>query len=168
MDREALLRRRRELYRQHRERETPEEREVRLSRRRDYYRRRRAALSIQEYESNLRERRTTYSTDASTNAQAVDRSELVQNSGSSADQGYAELPRFDHPDVTAKITEFHTYVDSLQSAKCEVCLEQFPNLRVDSHQCCRRCATDKHVPKLFSCQNNMNPGAVPPELTVSC
>ena len=71
-------------------------------------------------------------------------------------------------DITAKITEFHTHVDSLQSAKCEVCLEQFPNLRVDNHQCCRRCATDKHVPKLFSCQNNMNPGAVPPELTVSC
>ena len=38
MDREALLRRRRELYRQRREREMPEEREVRLSRRREYYR----------------------------------------------------------------------------------------------------------------------------------
>ena len=37
MDKEALLRRRRELYRQRRERETPEEREVR-SRRREYYR----------------------------------------------------------------------------------------------------------------------------------
>ena len=34
MDREALLRRRRELYRQRRERETPEESEVRLFRRR--------------------------------------------------------------------------------------------------------------------------------------
>ena len=111
MDREALLRRRRELYRQRRDREMPEEREVRLSRRRDYYRRRRAALSTEEH---------------------VDRSELGQNSGRSADQGCVELPRFDHPDVTAKITEFHTYVDSLQSAKCEVCLEQFPNLRHNS------------------------------------
>ena len=35
-------------------------------------------------------------------------------------------------DVIAKITEFHTHVDSLQSAKCEVCLEQLPNLRVDN------------------------------------
>ena len=83
MDREALLRHRRELYRQRRDRETPEEREVRLSRRRDYYRRRRAALSTEEH---------------------VDRSELGQNSGRSADQGCVELPRFDHPDVTAKIT----------------------------------------------------------------
>ena len=38
MDREALLRCRRELYRQRRERETPEEKEVRLSGRREYYR----------------------------------------------------------------------------------------------------------------------------------
>ena len=38
MDREALLRRCRELYRQRRERETPDEKEVRLSGRREYYR----------------------------------------------------------------------------------------------------------------------------------
>ena len=105
MDREALLRRRRELYRQRRERETPEESEVRLFRRREYYRGRRAALCTEEHESSLRERRTTYSTDASTIAQ-VDRSELAQNSGSSADQGYVELLQLDHPDVTAKITEW--------------------------------------------------------------
>ena len=107
MDREALLRRRRELYRQRRERETPEESEVRLFRRREYYRRRRAALCTEEHESSLRERRTTYSTDASTNAQ-VDRSELAQISGRSADQGYVKLPWFDHPDVTAKITVSYT------------------------------------------------------------
>ena len=84
MDREALLRRRRELYRQRRERETPEESEVRLFRRREYYRRRRAAQCIEEHAYSLREWRTIYSTDASTNAQ-VGRSELAQNSGSSAD-----------------------------------------------------------------------------------
>ena len=105
MDRETLLRHHRELYRQRRERETPEEREVRLSRRREYYRHRRAALCTEEHESSLCERRTTYSTDASTNAQ-VDRSELTQNSGSSADQWYVELLQLDHPDVTAKITEW--------------------------------------------------------------
>ena len=49
MDTEALLRCRRELYRQRRDRETPEEREVRLSRWRDYYRHRRAALSTEEH-----------------------------------------------------------------------------------------------------------------------
>ena len=38
MDREALLSRRRELYRQRREREMPDEKELRLSGRREYYR----------------------------------------------------------------------------------------------------------------------------------
>ena len=79
MDREALFRRRRELYRQHREREMPEERKVRLSQRREYYRCQRAALSIEEHEFSLLEWRITYSIDASTNAQA-DHSQLEQNS----------------------------------------------------------------------------------------
>ena len=80
---------------------------MRLFQRRDYYRRRRAALSTKEHESSLREWRTTYSTDASTNAQ-VDRSKLAQKSGRSADQGSVELPRFDHTDVTAKIIVSYT------------------------------------------------------------
>ena len=122
MDREALFRSCRKLYQQHREREIPEEREVRFAQRREYYRRQRAALNTEEHESSLRERRTTYSPDALTNAQ-VDHSELAQNSGRGVDQGYVELPWFDQSDVTAKITELHTHMDSFQSAKFEVCLE---------------------------------------------
>ena len=132
-DREALLTCCREVYWEHREREMPEEREVRLAQRREYYRHWRAALNTKEHESSLLlERRRAYSTNSR-----------------SVDQGCVELPKFDHPDLIAKITEFHMQMDSLQSAKCEVCLEQFPNLRVDIHQCCRWCAADKHVPKLF-------------------
>ena len=54
-------------------------------------------------------------------------------------------------------------MDSLQLIKCELCQERFPNLQVDAHQVYKRCASDKHEPKLFSTQN-MNPGS---ELTVS-
>ena len=62
-----------------------------ISRRREYYRHRRAALCTEEHESSLRKQRTTYScTNILTNAQ-VDHSELTQNSGSSADQGYHGL-----------------------------------------------------------------------------
>ena len=50
-DREALLQRRRELYQQQRERETPEEREIRLASRREYYRRCSAALRADQHES---------------------------------------------------------------------------------------------------------------------
>ena len=65
------------------------------------------------------------------------------------------------------MTEFHEHMDSLQPTKCEVCQKRFPNLRVDSQQTCKRCASEKHEPKLFSTLNNMNPGRLPPELTVS-
>ena len=73
-------------------------------------------------------------------------------------------PQFDQPSVIAKMTEFHVHMimmDLLQSTKCEVCQERFPNLRVDAHHTCEQCAFDKHEPKPFSTQNNMNPG---PEL----
>ena len=34
---------------------------------------------------------------------------------------------------------------------------------------CLRCTSDKHSPKVYSSDNNMNPGCVPPELMVgSC
>ena len=32
---------------------------------------------------------------------------------------------------------------------------------------CVRCSRDKHIPKMYSIANNMNPGDVPPELTVN-
>ena len=54
------------------------------------------------------------------------------------------------------------------SAKCETCLECFPNLPVSSQPNgvieCRRCAHNRHIPKLFSKGNNMDPGAVPTQL----
>ena len=87
-DRETLLRRCKELYWQHRERETPEEREVRLARRREYYTHWRTALSTEQQESILQQRREAYST-------YVEVDELAQSSGKSADQGSidsAEIP----------------------------------------------------------------------------
>ena len=77
-------------------------------------------MSTEQHEAILQHRRAAYSTNAQ-----VD--ELVQSSSSSnADQGTVnsvEFPQFDHPNIIAKMTEFHTHMDSLQSAKCEVCLE---------------------------------------------
>ena len=31
---------------------------------------------------------------------------------------------------------------------------------------CVRCSRDKHIPNMYSCANNMNPGSVSPELMV--
>ena len=82
---------------------------------------------------------------------------IAQSSGRSADQGTinsVEIPQYKDDRSSP------THMDSLQSAKCEVCLEQFPNLTVDTDQCCRQCAADNHALKLCSSQNNKKPGVV--------
>ena len=60
---------------------------------------------------------------------------------------------------------------SVQSPeKREACLERFPKLSVTTQANgineCIRCGNDKHIPKLFSSANNMDLGAVPPQLQV--
>ena len=88
-------------------------------------------------------------------------------------QRTSELPPLQQPAVHSKMKTFHSRLGSLQVTKCVTCLERFPGLNVtvvapDSNDaecvCCRR---DKHIPKVYSSANNMNPGAVPPELLVA-
>ena len=79
-----------------------------------------------------------------------------------------EVPSFDDPVVVRKMTKFHNNrLSSLQARRCTVCIERFPSIYVDTTSICKRCCNDKHVPKLYSADNNMDPGPVPPELTVS-
>ena len=188
---ESLRRRRRELYRIRMDRETPEEAELRRARRRERYRLTRQAQTAEQAElrratrrQNDRQRRDHLSAEQS--QLILQQRRAVHNTNSQRDQSSSGTrvdhgtsgcatntvqvdgaPRFNQPSVIAKMTEFHVHMDSLQPTKCEVCQERFPNLRVDDQQICKRCSSDKHEPKLFSTQNNMNPGTLPPELTVS-
>ena len=66
-----------------------------------------------------------------------------------------------------KITEFYNDLTTLEMKKCSICSEQFPNLKIDSTGSCKRCSMDKHIPKVYSALNNMHPGPVPSELSVS-
>ena len=100
----------------------------------------------------MQQRGTVYNT----NPQLDDQS----SSGTQVDHGTSgcatntvqlnSAPQFDQPSVIGKMTELHVHMDLLQSTKCEVCQERFPNLQVDAHQTCKRCVSDKHEPKLFS------------------
>ena len=47
---------------------------------------------------------------------------------------------------------------------CSVCKERRIDLKVNSKGVCKRCASDKQDIKMFSNENNMNPGKVPNEL----
>ena len=74
--------------------------------------------------------------------------------------------------VCTKIVNFHSHLAALQVSKCITCLEKFPGLNVrtlppdNSDTECVRCSQDKHIPKLYSSMNNMDPAPVPPELQV--
>ena len=63
------------------------------------------------------------------------------------------------------MTEFHKNLMRLEAVQCLLCLES--TLKVNEAGVCACCNGDKHVLKLYCAQNNMDPGPVPTELTVS-
>ena len=74
----------------------------------------------------------------------------------------SQLPLFEQPSVQAKMRKFHAEIAALELQKCTTCSEGFPGLQPRSHSTeCVRCNQDKHVPKLYSSMNNMDPGPVP-------
>ena len=79
----------------------------------------------------------------------------------------SQLPLFEQPSVQAKMRNFHAEIAALEMQKCTTCSEAFPGLQLRSHSTeCMRCNRDKHVPKLYSSMNNMDPGPVPQQLQV--
>ena len=80
--------------------------------------------------------------------------------------------RREQQSVCTKIVNFHSHLAALHVSKCITCLENFPGLNVRTvspDSCdteCVRCSQDKHIPKLYSFMNNIDPGPVPPELQV--
>ncbi len=66
-----------------------------------------------------------------------------------------------------KMDKFHHEMSSIESTICIVCSEKFPGTKMASlSTTCIQCYRDKANSKLYSSENNMNPGAVPNELQV--
>ena len=69
-----------------------------------------------------------------------------------------------NPHILLKMKEFLSKLSTLKVSTCVTCLEGFPGLIVRSASAspakseCLRCVRDKHIPKLYSSANNMNPG----------
>ena len=78
------------------------------------------------------------------------------------------LPLLEQSSVQSKMLKFHAHCAALEMPTCTTCCKQFPGLKVNSHSGeCLSCSRDKHVPKLYSSENNMNPGPVPQQLQVN-
>ena len=76
--------------------------------------------------------------------------------------------------VHSKVAAFqHSKLAGVQILKCIVGFEKFSALNMrdvsssNDDKECVHCHNDKHVPKLYSFDNNMDPGTIPPALMVT-
>ena len=180
---QEALRRRRELYTIRRANETPLEAEERRRRQREYARRRCAQITERQrqenYSQSTQNQYVIYTSHYVINF--ISDSDIPYSHGAGIEQPQAsntetdQSPEYPHipqlqlndPTVITKIKGFYDDLASLQQLKCLLCNERFPSICLNEANCCTRCHNDTHVPKLFSAANNMDPGSVPPQLTVS-
>ena len=70
--------------------------------------------------------------------------------------------------ANVKIAKFHSNLATLHLSSCSICLERShvkkTLLHETEHLVCTRCKRDKQSPKVYSRENNMDPGSVPQEL----
>ena len=67
--------------------------------------------------------------------------------------------------VRTMMSKFHAGMAALQMSTCVTCMERFPGVTVRATS---ECVRDKHIPNVYSCDNNMHPGHVPQALLVRC
>jgi len=73
----------------------------------------------------------------------------------------------DDTHVIELMQNFHRGLSDLQNEFCGTCKECFPTIKTNEVGLCNCCRTDAQLPKLFTPENNMDPGSVPTELCVS-
>ena len=152
--------------------ETPEEREVRLHRVRVSQQHRLAAETPEEREARLhrvrvsQQHRLAAETPEERGARLLylyDRERYMQSSIVHSSQ----QPLLHQLAVRTTISKFHAGMAALQMSTCVTCMERFPGMTVRATSAgteCVRCNRDKHIPKVYSCDNNMHPGPVPQAL----
>ena len=127
--------------------ETPEERKTRLQRMSTNQHERLAVGTPKEREARLEHYSSRYREQQSVQPQ---------------------LPLLRQCSIQAKMRKFHANMATLDTLTCSTCSERFPGLHfhLKSNECLH-CNHDKHIPKLYSSPNNMNPAPIPPQLQVS-
>ena len=126
--------------------ETHEERDARLERRRAAQQERLATETAEEREARQQHDRVSH--------------RQLQDAQSS-------LPLLEQHSVQTKMLKFHAQIASLSCPQCVTCSEGFPGLHLAPHSAeCMHCSHDKHVTKLYSSANDLDPGPSPPQLQV--
>ena len=171
--REARLHQLRVTVQQRLASETAEQREVRLHQLSTMAQQRLASEIPEQREARLQQLTVTAQQRLASKTPEDREARLQQDRETHIQRRYpatSEFPLLQQPGVHSKMKTFHSKLASLTVSKCITCLERFPGLTVaivspDSTECVR-CRRDKHITKVYSTANNMNPGPVPPELMV--
>ena len=89
------------------------------------------------------------------------RNEYLANAWRTADQ-----PLHQQQWVQSEMAKFHDTMNSLEHRQCVTCKETWPSKqRFNPQFCeCHRCKRDNRNPKLYSQENDMDPGILPAEL----
>ena len=149
--------------------ETPDEREARLQHMSTYQHERLAAETPEEREARL-QHMSTYQHERLAAETAEEREVRLQcDRQRHRDQQLvqSQLPLFEQHSIRAKMHKFHAHFTMLDLSTCTTCLESFPGLQLHLGSAeCLHCSRDKHIPKLYSSANNMDPGPIPSELQV--
>ena len=146
--------------------ETEEQRESRLQEMRDYRMRR---LASETDEARLQQTRENQLRRCTDDNEDVDRR---RQESRERQRRHRELERLrPHTALTrahAEMANFHSKLETLEISKCNICHEKSHGkktmLQETQGSVCTRCKKDKHTPKIYSPENNMDPGPVPPEL----
>ena len=182
--RQRRLQRRRERERARRASETAQQREERLGRRRVRDRARRAAQTVQQRQASQQRRSNRQNAESAQEREdrllqlrvnqrqrlaaesLEERERRLQERDTQTTQCTGE--QFRQSSVQLKMKRFHECFTSLSPQKCFTCSECFPGLQLRTSTTeCMRCSRDKHIPKVYSSANNMDPGQLPSQLQVS-
>ena len=130
---------------------------------------RRASETAAEKEARLRKRRMRDRARRAAETEEQRQTRLQQKCSRERHRDQVtHLPLLEQSSVQSKMLKFHAHCAALEMPTCTTCCKQFPGLKVNSHSGeCLSCSRDKHVPKLYSSENNMNPGPVPQQLQVN-
>ena len=91
----------------------------------------------------------------------------VQDEQNEPQQKRVRLSVFEDCHVQETMTKFHHEMSAIEVAACATCHKTFPGMKMAAkHDECIRCSRDRGTPKLYSEDNNMHPGAIPPQLKV--
>lgn len=164
--RNARLARDRNRKRQKKANETEEEHNARLTNQRERRKQRKSTETTEERSNRLEREKEIKRNMRLRNKQI--RQEYDEERQDSAEETDDEPVRIRSAKTISveehrMLQKFRETMDNIRYNTCPVCNERIPLMSLVKGSC-RRCHTEKKVPKKFSAANNMDPGDIPDEL----